>query len=311
MRGLQIAHGLWRAKRRREARVFSPRQRRARFGELIQIDGSPHDWFEGRGPRASLIVFIDDATGRLTGLRFAPAETTRAYLETRRAHVLAHGLPLALYSDRHGIFRVNAKDAASGGGKTEFGRVAERLGVELIHARTRAKPRAGWSLANQTLQDRLVKEMRLEGISGIAAANGFLPGFMERWNARFAVAPRDPTPAHRPWTQAPEALDAAFARYEERTLSKSLAFRAQGRLYAVKTTGPGTALRGAKVSLVHHLDGRIEVRYKQRSLETTAFGPCRAPPAAEDEKSVDARLEAIIAAAAQKPDRKPSSHASS
>lgn len=134
---------------------------------------------------------------------------------------------------------------------------------------------------------------------------------MERWNARFAVAPRDPTPAHRPWTQAPEALDAAFARYEERTLSKSLTFRAQGRLHAVKTTGPGTALRGAKVSLVHHLDGRIEVRYKQRKLETTAFGPCRAPPAAEDEKSVDARLDTIIAAAAQKPDRKPSSHASS
>jgi transposase len=303
VRGIQIAHGLWRAKRRREARVFSPRERRARFGELIQIDGSPHDWFEGRAPRASLIVFIDDATGQLTGLRFAPAETTRAYLETLKAHVLAHGLPLALYSDRHGIFRVNAKEAASGDGKTEFARVAERLGIELIHARTpQAKGRV--ERANQTLQDRLVKEMRLEAISGIAAANAFLPRFIARWNARFAVAPRDLAPAHRPWTQAPEALDAALARYEERTLSKSLTFRAQGRLYAIKTTGPGTALRGAKVSLVHHLDGRIEVRYKQRSLETTAFGPCRAPHAAEDEKSIDARLDAIIAQAAT-PDRQP------
>ena len=81
-------------------------------------------------------MFIDDATNRLTALRFAPAETTRAYLETVRDHVLAHGLPLAFYSDRHGIFRVNAKDATSGDGKTEFGRVAERLGIEPIHART-------------------------------------------------------------------------------------------------------------------------------------------------------------------------------
>jgi hypothetical protein len=92
---------------------------------LIQIDGSPHDWFEGRGLRHTLIVFIDDTTGRLTALRFVPAETTRAYLETPWTHVLAHGAPQAFYSDRHGIFRVNAMDAASGDGKTEFGRVSE------------------------------------------------------------------------------------------------------------------------------------------------------------------------------------------
>lgn len=306
VRGLQIAHGLWRAKRRRQARVFSPRERRARFGELIQIDGSPHDWFEGRAPRASLIVFIDDATGQLTGLRFAPAESTRAYLETLRTHVLAHGLPLALYSDRHGIFRVNAKDAASGDGKTEFGRVAERLGIELIHAQTpQAKGRV--ERANQTLQDRLVKEMRLEGISGIAAANAFLPGFMDSWNARFAVAPREPAPAHRPWTKPPEALDAALAHHDERTLSKNLTFRAQGRLHAIKTKGPGTALRGARVNLLTHLDGRIEVHYKQRILETSVFGPCRAPQAAEDDKSLDARIDAIIAAAP--PGQKPASQA--
>ena len=121
VRQIQIELGLWRPKARRAKRVFQMRQRRARFGELIQIDGSPHDWFEGRGPRCTLIVFIDDATNRLTALRFAPSETTRAYLETVRMHVLAHGVPLAFYSDRYGIFRVNAKDAQSGDGKTEFG----------------------------------------------------------------------------------------------------------------------------------------------------------------------------------------------
>ena len=162
IRRLQIRHGLWKPKRRRHKRVFQLRERGPRFGELIQIDGSPHDWFEGRGPRCTLIVFIDDATGRLTALRFAPAETTRAYLGALGDHVLAHGCPAAFYSDRHGIFRVNAKDAASGDGKTELGRVSERLRIELINALTpQAKGRV--ERANQTLQDRLGREMRLRG----------------------------------------------------------------------------------------------------------------------------------------------------
>ena len=121
---------------RRAKKIFQVRERRPRLGELIQIDGSPHDWFEGRGPRCTLIVFIDDATGRLTRLQFAPAETTKAYLQALEAHVLTHGVPLAFYSDRHGIFRVNAKEAQGGDGLTEFGRVAERLRIELIHATT-------------------------------------------------------------------------------------------------------------------------------------------------------------------------------
>ncbi len=133
IRQMQVSLGLWQPKTRRAKRVFQVRERRSRFGELIQIDGSPHDWFEGRAPRCTLIVFRDDATSRLTALRFAPAETTRAYRETLRSHVSEHGLPLAFYSDRHGIFRVNAKDAKSGEGKTEFGRVAERLGIAPIH----------------------------------------------------------------------------------------------------------------------------------------------------------------------------------
>ena len=122
VRQMQISLGLWKPKARRAKRVFQLRERRPRFGELIQIDGSPHDWFEGRGPGCTLIVFIDDATGRLTTLRFAPVESGRAYLEALRDHVLAHGCPLAFYSNRHGIFRVNAKDAQSGDDKTEFGR---------------------------------------------------------------------------------------------------------------------------------------------------------------------------------------------
>ena len=307
VRAIQIERGLWRAKRRRERRVFGPRERRAREGELIQIDGSPHDWFEGRGPRCSLIVFIDDATGKLTALRFALSETTQAYLEALEAQSLEHGLPLALYSDRHGIFRVNAKDAASGDGKTAFGRVAERLKIELIQARTpQAKGRV--ERANQTLQDRLVKEMRLNGISSIAQAQAFVPHFIARWNARFAVSPRDPETAFRPWTGSKRGLAECLAEQEERVLSKALTFRSQGQLYAIKTQGPGTALRGAKVTLHHFIGGTLGVRFKDRFLDYTAIGPSRGPAKAEDEKTLDARVDALaarLAAAVQPPQLHP------
>jgi len=295
VRRLQIELKLWKPKRRRARRVFQLRERRPRFGELIQIDGSPHDWLEGRGPRCTLIVFIDDATGRLTSLRFVPAETTRAYLETLRAHVLAHGVPLAFYSDRHGIFRVNAKDAEHGDGKTEFGRVSERLGIEPIHALTpQAKGRV--ERANQTLQDRLVKEMRLRNVCSMEAANEFLSAFIETHNKRFSVPPRDPASAHRPWGGTEEALDDLLARREERVLSKALTFSSAGTKYCVKTDGPGTALRGAKVTLHHAISGGMTVHYKGRMLPVTAYARYSVPDPAEDEKTLDVRLNAMITA---------------
>jgi transposase len=236
VRQMQIRLGLWQPKRRRRKRVFQIRERRARLGELIQVDGSQHDWFEGRGPRCALLVFIDDATSRLTGLLFAKAETTRGYLTLLRSHILAHGVPLALYSDRHGIFRVNAKEVESSDGLTELGRVVGRLGIEQICATTpQAKGRV--ERANQTLQDRLVKEMRLAGISDMAAAQAFLPGFMARYNAQFAVAPRAAEDAHRPWSEGIAALEAALARHDERTLSKALTFSA-GRCTASRRAMP-------------------------------------------------------------------------
>ncbi len=295
VRQLQIALGVWKPKARRRKRVFQLRPRRPRFGELVQIDGSPHDWFEGRGPRCALIVFIDDATGRLTALRFAPTETARAYLGALRSHVLAHGCPLAFYSDRHGIFRVNAKQAASGDGMTEFGRVAERLRIELINALTpQAKGRV--ERANQTLQDRLVREMRLRGISAIEAAQAFAPAFIAMFNAKFAAPPQDGEDAHRPWTQGAEALDAALARREERTLSKALTFSVGGALYCVTTNGPGIAMRGAKITLLHFADGSMSLRYKDRALQYTRVKSLPRPGPAEDEKTIDARVDAIALA---------------
>ena len=295
VRRIQIGLGLWRPKTRRARRVFQLRERRARFGELIQIDGSPHDWFEGRGPRCALIVFIDDATSRLTALRFAPVESGKAYLDGLRDHVLAHGGPLAFYSDRHGIFRVNAKDAQSGDGKTEFGRIVERLDIALINALTpQAKGRV--ERANQTLQDRLIKEMRLRNISSIDTANSFLPSFILECDKKSAVEAADKTSAHRPWTKTEDDLDLALARQEERVLSKALTFSYGGTKYCVKTPGPGTAMRGGKVVVHRFTDGRIRVFYKDRVLTCTAFATYAVPDPTEEEKTLDARIDAIVAA---------------
>jgi transposase len=294
IRQLQMKLGLWKPRLRKEKYIHQPRERRPRFGELIQIDGSPHDWFEGRAPRCNLTVFIDDATSRLMALYFSPTETTEAYLTALKKYLLVHGIPLAFYSDRHGIFRVNAVDAVSGDGKTEFNRVTDRLGIEQICAHSpQAKGRV--ERANQTLQDRLIKEMRLRNISSIAEAEAFFPAFIEAHNKKFAVPAKDQTNAHRPWTGTEKMLDDVLARRETRTLSKALTFSCEGKIYCVKTDGVGVGLRGAKVMLYHFVDGAMEVHYRDRILPCTAFKTYLVPSPTVDEKTLNARVDACIA----------------
>jgi len=294
VRKLQIELGLWRPKVRGIKRVFQARDRRPRFGELIQIDGSPHDWFEGRAPKCTLLVFIDDATSRLTALHFAPAETTRAYLFALKAHVLSHGVPLAFYSDKHGIFRVNAKEAVSGDGYTEFDRVLRRLNIGSICASTpQAKGRV--ERANQTLQDRLIKEMRLRGISNIADANAFLPTFIAMWHKKFAVPPREEADAHRPWLGLGASLDEALARHDTRSLSKDLTFRVADTLYGVKPQGSGITMRQGRVQLQHFLDGSMQVQYKDKPIIWEILKTFPVPSPTEDEKTIDCRMEALLA----------------
>ena len=198
VRQIMIAAKLWRPKRGAKAAIYALRERRGRFGELIQIDGSAHAWFEDRGPRCCLLVFIDDATSRLTQLRFVPQECTLGYMQALYGHIRQHGLPMTLYSDRHGIFRVNKGDARDDA-VSQFGRALATLGIESICANSpQAKGRV--ERANGVLQDRLLKAMRLAGIDSIAAANAWLPQFMDRHNARFAVAPSRPTTPTSPTT---------------------------------------------------------------------------------------------------------------
>jgi hypothetical protein len=167
-------------------RIQQPRHRREHIGELVQIDGSEHRWFEDRAPACTLLVFVDDATSRLMELRFVASESTFAYFETLKSYLQHHGKPVAFYSDKHSIFRVSNENAVSGNGMTQFGRALSELNIGILCANTsQAKGRV--ERAHHTLQDRLVKELRLARISTIAAANAFLPSFVANYNVERQV----------------------------------------------------------------------------------------------------------------------------
>ena len=184
LRQWMIADNLWIPHSQRKPRIYQPRYRRDCLGELIQIDGSHHDWFEGRSDKCCLLVFIDDATGRLMNLRFSETESAFDYMLTTREYLNEHGKPIAFYSDKHSIFRVN-QEKHKQVGQTQYGRVLKELAIELICANSsQAKGRV--ERANLTLQDRLVKEMRLQGINTIEQANAWLPYFIADFNHRFA-----------------------------------------------------------------------------------------------------------------------------
>ncbi|MDN5940030.1 MAG: ISNCY family transposase [Salinisphaera sp.] len=287
LRHWMVEAGLWQAKRRRVVRAFQVRERRPCSGELIQIDGSPHDWFEGRAPRCTLIVFIDDATGALMGLRFAPAETTEAYMRVLDEYLGTYGRPVSLYSDRHSIFRVNMPDRE--GELTQFGRALETLDIEAIHARTpQAKGRV--ERANQTLQDRLVKEMRLAGIDSIEAANAWLPGFISAYNERFAVAPASEADAHRPVLHDAEELALILCLHHRRTLSKNLTLQCHNRLYQIQNQGRGYRLRHSAVTVCEGFDGAVTLLHQGKRLEYTCWTRGEAPPLADD-KEINAKVD--------------------
>src|SRR3982751_104367 len=220
LRVWMIAAGLWVDRRHRLPSPHQPRRRRDCLGELVQIDGSEHAWFEDRAEKCTLLAFVDDATSRLMHLRFVASESTFDYFRATRSYLEKHGKPVAFYSDKHSIFRVNAKDAAGGDGATQFGRALMELNIDILCANSpQAKGRV--ERAFGTLQDRLVKELRLAGISTVEAANAWLPAFMEDYNRRFATEPRSDKDLHRPLAEH-DQLDEAFAWKEERTVSNNL-----------------------------------------------------------------------------------------
>jgi hypothetical protein len=220
IRKWMISDGVWATRRERKKRVQQPRRRRACRGELVQIDGCLHHWFEERGPQCTVLVYVDDATGRLMELRFVRSESTFDYFESTRSYLHRHGKPVAFYSDKAAIFRVNAKDPRAGDGYTQFGRAMFDLNIDVICANSpAAKGRV--ERAHQTLQDRLVKELRLRKISDMDGANAFAPEFMADYNRRFAREPQSAYDAHRPLLPH-ETLDRVFTWQEERRVTQNL-----------------------------------------------------------------------------------------
>ena len=261
--------GLWIPRARREPRIQQPRHRRPCRGELVQIDGSDHEWFEERAGRCTLLVFVDDATGALMELRSCESESVFSYFAAMRSYLEQHGKPVALYSDKATIFRVNRKEPHSGAGVTQFGRALSSLNIDILCANTpAAKGRV--ERAHLTLQDRLVKELRLRGISDVEAANAFAPEFIADYNRRFARAPRSEHDAHRP-LQPSDDLARIFSWQETRLVSKSLTLSYKRVLYVLDPTNAARAARKKRVRIEEREDGSLSFWHGEHDLLATAF----------------------------------------
>ena len=299
LRRWMVESGIWATKDQRVRQPHQPRQRRDCLGELIQIDGSPHDWFEGRAPECTLLVYVDDATGRLMELRFARSESAFDYFAATEAYVRRYGKPVAFYSDKHSIFRV-PQEGTTGRtrGVTQFGRALSQLNIDIICANTpQAKGRV--ERMNQTLQDRLVKELRLAGIAGIEAGNEFLPKFMEDYNRRFARQARNSHDAHRVLHDR-EDLTQIFSWQEERRMSRNLVVHFKRVTYLVTPSPIATPLGGKTVQIRQWADGRVDIYCGEQNLAYAVFD--KKPMIEQGEIVENKRLGAALAVISQQQD---------
>jgi len=269
LRKWMVGAGLWLSRKQRRT-FHQPRLRRESYGELIQIDGSEHRWFEDRGEPCTLLVFIDDATSKLMQLRFVPSESTTSYFGALRGYLDEHGCPVAFYSDKHSVFRVLRKEASGGQGMTQFGRALAELNIEILCANSsQAKGRV--ERANRTLQDRLVKELRLSQICDMDAGNLFLSQFLERFNERFSLKAVRPDNLHRPLNVAAVRLNDILCHREQRYVTEQLTMSYDRRQIILERGEVSEGLAGKYVDLYDYPDGRLEVRWKGHSLPYRVF----------------------------------------
>jgi hypothetical protein len=247
-----------------------------------------------------LLVYIDDATGRLLQLLFTEAESTFSYFEASECYFQRYGKPVAFYSDKLSVFRINLPNDLSGSGTTQFGRAMEQLGIELLCANTpQAKGRVERVI--QTLQDRLVKEMRLCGISSMAEGNAYLPEFMTAFNARFAVQARDAQDAHHPLGSSDD-LAQVLTVQETRVLSKNLTLQYNKVIYQIQTVRPTYALRNAQVLVRENRRGEIAIEYKGKPLAYTIYRKQGRQAEVVTSKQIAMKLDELASAS---PKRKP------
>jgi hypothetical protein len=285
LRAWLIESGDWKKSRKR--RVHRRwRERKGHDGEMVQMDGSHHDWLEGRGRRCVLMGYVDDATGRGFG-RFYEYEGTVPAMDSFRQYIQRHGIPLSVYLDKHTTYKSTGEPSIEEqlegvGPLSEFERALKELGVEVIHAHS---PQAKGRIERffKTLQDRLVKEMRLRNIATIEEANGFLDEFWAQYNERFAIAPAGPKDLHRKIPQRLD-LDQILCVKADRVLRNDFTVAYQGKLYQIEDH-----IRASKVKVHERLDGSISMRYKHRPLRFKEIGlrPAREKkPSLKSEKRV-------------------------
>jgi hypothetical protein len=267
-----VAEGLWQRQRKRDPHR-QRRDRRECFGELVQADGSHHDWLEGRGPWMVLVVMIDDATSK-TMARFYPAETTEAYMDLLGRYLRKRGRMTALYVDRDSIFRAEDHDPNDPQPTlTQFKRALGELEIDLILANSpQAKGRV--ERFNKTAQDRLVKELRLAKATTMEQANEVLERVFLPWfNRRCVVEPASPNNAHRPLHQS-MSLAAILSLQDNRKVTNDYTIRLDNQLYQLLPPAlPG--LRGGWVTVERRLHGGLHLRFKGHYLKYKALGPAK------------------------------------
>jgi transposase len=267
LRGWMIEAKIWEP-RARGVKHRQWRERRACHGELVQMDTSKHEWFEGRGQETVLISMIDDATSRLEA-RFFSTESTATNMAMLRRYLGHHGRPIAIYADKASHFkttrRADIEESLQGReAETQIARALRELGIRYIPAHSpQAKGRVERSF--QTAQDRLVKGMRVEGVSTIAEANHYLERkFLPLWNRRFTVKPTSEAEAHRP--VGTYDLKAILSVQETRTVDNDYTLRHGGKLYQIERCEITVGLRRSKVIVEERLDGRLKFRWRGRYL---------------------------------------------
>jgi len=275
-----LAAGVWKARPRRVKEVHTWRPRRACRGELVQWDTSEHAWLEGRGPEPYLIIMIDDATNRLHA-RFVPHDSTAENLWMLKTYLERWGRPLAFYTDKASLFRVNRpanqdEQLAGQEPRTQIGRALAELGIAWIPAHSpQAKGRVERGFG--TLQDRLVKGLRLAGADTMAQANAYLEReFLPEWEKRFTVEPANPTEAQRPLGSAQD-LAAVLSVVEARVVSHDYTRRYQGKIYQIARAEVSGGVRGAKVRVEKRLDGTVAVRFRNRYRTVSLCEPQAKP----------------------------------
>jgi len=266
-----LAAGQWAVRRRRQQHR-QWRERKTCFGQMVQMDGSHHDWFEGRAERAVLMVMIDDATSR-TYAQFFEEETTRASFDMVEQWGRHYGLPQSLYVDRDSIYRCERiatveEQLAGEEPQTQFGRAMKQLGVELILANSpQAKGRV--ERRNAVFQDRLVKELRLAGINDVEGANEFLrKQFLAQMNRRWTVKPASEADVHRP---LPQQIDVILSWEQERVVQRDWTVVCKGQWHQIEKEHEGLNLAGREVTVRTRRSGKVELVYRNKVLRAKAL----------------------------------------